>query len=652
MNGKSTVWIILFLFFLGAAGTGFYLNYQNSRKVEEQKLKVKEITDNLTTSRIQNQDLQKQISAKDEEITTLSEQRRTIQQQQQDALAALTEQLEGKDANIEAAIARQQQFQQQQDKSAAELQAKIDEIQTLTAQVATMTKLQKSLATLQQERNQLTAQVADQLSAKDVQNARLTSQLESLITERDKLKPQIEKLGQQLVQKDAVVQDLTIRLEQLTKEMLLAEALDQKKIPELTRQIAERTQQIAEITRQITTQESQKERLQEQITQITKQLETTILEKDELLLDLMKQRESEKKATEAEKKQLQQKITELEVSIGEKDDEISGFKVLIEEKEALLSELQRTFDADVAVREEKIKSLKQTLYEMDQKYQALTAQYTLREESLTSLQTEFQGLGEQLLTRASVSHQLDEAQAEIAVLKDNISAHESEYQQKIEAHNQMIAQLKDDIESGNMEKITIQSRLQEELDRSKAEYEERQQLQELALLKEKEIEALQTEAETYNKMTEILKEQIEAKNIEIKQVKERLTVKIVNKIVFASGRATINAEGQKVLDTVGEFLKQNLEDRQIQVGGHTDAVPIGSEFQEKYPTNWELSTARAVNVVRYLQKAADIRASKLSAVGYGEFQPVASNDTPEGRALNRRIEIVLIPELPESPFSQ
>ena len=92
-------------------------------------------------------------------------------------------------------------------------------------------------------------------------------------------------------------------------------------------------------------------------------------------------------------------------------------------------------------------------------------------------------------------------------------------------------------------------------------------------------------------------------------------------------------------------MKQNLEGRQIIVEGHTDTVPISAAGRDKFPTNWELSTTRAVNVVRYIQRAADIPPSKLSSVGYGEYRPIADNDTSEGRALNRRIEIVLMPEL-------
>jgi chemotaxis protein MotB len=92
------------------------------------------------------------------------------------------------------------------------------------------------------------------------------------------------------------------------------------------------------------------------------------------------------------------------------------------------------------------------------------------------------------------------------------------------------------------------------------------------------------------------------------------------------------------------ILKQ-VTDRRIQVEGHTDNVPILSDLKNRYPTNWELSTARATEVVRYLQEHGGLDARLLSATGYGQFQPVASNDTDEGKHKNRRIEIVLLPLL-------
>jgi len=95
---------------------------------------------------------------------------------------------------------------------------------------------------------------------------------------------------------------------------------------------------------------------------------------------------------------------------------------------------------------------------------------------------------------------------------------------------------------------------------------------------------------------------------------------------------------------VGKILKSTT-DKIIRVEGHTDNVPIHPRLQKQFPTNWELSTTRATNVVRFLQEEVGIEGLRLQAVGMAEYRPVASNATSAGRSQNRRIEIALLPEL-------
>ncbi len=116
---------------------------------------------------------------------------------------------------------------------------------------------------------------------------------------------------------------------------------------------------------------------------------------------------------------------------------------------------------------------------------------------------------------------------------------------------------------------------------------------------------------------------------------------MVDKILFDSGSAVIKKNGKQVLDRVAEILK-NVKDQQINVEGHTDNVPISSRLLDRFPSNWELSTARATTGVRYLQERG-VPPTVLSAQGYAEYQPVALNDKEENKAQNRRIEIVLVP---------
>lgn len=142
-----------------------------------------------------------------------------------------------------------------------------------------------------------------------------------------------------------------------------------------------------------------------------------------------------------------------------------------------------------------------------------------------------------------------------------------------------------------------------------------------------------------------LKTEIEKGEIQVKQLGQKIQVDLVDRIIFDSGEAVLSTRGQEVLGRVAAVL-QTIEDKQIQVSGHTDNVPIkNEELKKQFPTNWELSSARAVNVVRYLSETGGVKRERLTAAGYGEYHPIASNATPKGRAKNRRIEILLTPSL-------
>jgi len=117
---------------------------------------------------------------------------------------------------------------------------------------------------------------------------------------------------------------------------------------------------------------------------------------------------------------------------------------------------------------------------------------------------------------------------------------------------------------------------------------------------------------------------------------------MVDEILFDSGESVIKPAGLEVLRRVGTILKK-VEGREIEVQGHTDNVPIVGQLAKRYPTNWELSTARATNVARFLQDAAKLEPTLLFAAGFSEYRPRAPNDTEEGRRRNRRIEILLGP---------
>lgn len=147
---------------------------------------------------------------------------------------------------------------------------------------------------------------------------------------------------------------------------------------------------------------------------------------------------------------------------------------------------------------------------------------------------------------------------------------------------------------------------------------------------------------TRKKIERELQEQISRQEIKLAEMEGQLKVTFVDKILFNTGSAVINAGGRKVLEKIAPLLKEQAADM-IRVAGHTDNVPIGPALREKYPTNWELSTARATAVVRFLQEQSAIAPQRLSACGYSYYQPAAANDTASNRRRNRRIEIILAP---------
>ena len=165
--------------------------------------------------------------------------------------------------------------------------------------------------------------------------------------------------------------------------------------------------------------------------------------------------------------------------------------------------------------------------------------------------------------------------------------------------------------------------------------------QEKRAVKQKEREVSELD-KTRQEIESSLKEQIAQKNIKLEEIEGKLKVTFVDKILFDSGSVMIKPKGQEVLLKLADSFRDN-KDQNIAVEGHTDDVQIGSALMDRFPTNWELSTARSTAVVRFLQEKGNIAPERLTASGYSYFRPVATNETPEGRKQNRRIEIILVP---------
>lgn len=139
-----------------------------------------------------------------------------------------------------------------------------------------------------------------------------------------------------------------------------------------------------------------------------------------------------------------------------------------------------------------------------------------------------------------------------------------------------------------------------------------------------------------------LSKEIEDKQVRLEMMEKGLVITFVADILFDSGKAKIKDEGYQVLDKVATVLRENVPQHNVGIEGHTDNQPI--KFSG-WKSNWELSAARALSVLHYLTDEKGISPERVSAIGYGEYRPVATNDTKEGRQLNRRVEIVILPQV-------
>jgi chemotaxis protein MotB len=148
--------------------------------------------------------------------------------------------------------------------------------------------------------------------------------------------------------------------------------------------------------------------------------------------------------------------------------------------------------------------------------------------------------------------------------------------------------------------------------------------------------------DTYEKLLAELRDEVEKKETVIQRVREKLMVTFINKVLFDTGKSSITSTGEHKLKKVATILS-DVKEGSIKVSGHTDNVPIAFHNRSKYPSNWELSTARAAAVVRFLIDQGNLIPENIEAVGHSFFKPVAGNDTPDGRAQNRRVEIAIVP---------
>lgn len=315
-----------------------------------------------------------------------------------------------------------------------------------------------------------------------------------------------------------------------------------------------------------------------------------------------------------------QYIIKLESIIEKKEAAIAGARQLTNQcngaKEALLAQIEdekksnRSLDELLADSQSRIQTLKNQI-EKNRKADAamiadLNARHKTGQDTARDLGEKLVQVNEQVLTeKKRVQAQSDELRA----AEEKISTLEEQVQKKTLVY----ANLQKQVAGIESEKGSVENKLHE----IKSNYAE--------LVKE-------------------LNDNIKNKEATIEACKEKLAISFIDQILFRSATIIITPEGKEVLKKTGDILKK-LKFGKFRIVGHTDDKPIRSRLQKKFPSNWELSSARAAAVARFFETENGIPPNRMEIVGYSLQQPIAGNHTEKGRAKNRRVEIIVVPEL-------
>ena len=331
--------------------------------------------------------------------------------------------------------------------------------------------------------------------------------------------------------------------------------------------------------------------------------------------------------------------------------------VVLQEKNQVLEETVGAKEASLVRLQEEKEVLEETIGEKDSTVVRLQkmnkelkdageVQEQMKEENLERLKQELQALYAQVSDLGELSGvpqdkyamDMNDGEVDFEQLAQAFKDVRSTLASQLEDFSQLRAQnhqLEEEMQK-------LEARLQH-VERLKKELEEvraAREAQEAKLAKVKH--EVQTVGREINRITKALEEKF-GKGLIVTQHQDRLVLTMLGQVLFESGKAQLTSLGLDIMKQVGEVLA-TLPNKNIQVEGHTDNNPIYGRLQQQYPTNWELSTARATTVLRFLIEQTNMDPTVFSATGYADTRPAVPNDSEEGRAQNRRVEIVLYPE--------
>jgi chemotaxis protein MotB len=291
---------------------------------------------------------------------------------------------------------------------------------------------------------------------------------------------------------------------------------------------------------------------------------------------------------------------------------IAELKRGVQDKDSVISECREHLEQAHL----QILSLREEIERENRKFQRMESQVSVLEKEKNSAETR--------LSQTTVSHKaiIDGLQKEIQDRDATIA----ELRGELKHADTKLSSFQEQVVAGQREVKVLQAKLSE-LSGEKAQIENK-------------IDHLET---SYESLLSDLKKQIENRDVTIQRIQEKLSITLVDHILFEFGKATISPEGKENLRKVAKILR-GIQNKMIEVVGHTDEIPIMEKYQWKFPSNWELSADRAAAVVRYLQELG-VEPADMEAVGRSFYAPIGGNETAEGRAKNRRVNIIIAPKL-------
>jgi chemotaxis protein MotB len=343
-----------------------------------------------------------------------------------------------------------------------------------------------------------------------------------------------------------------------------------------------------------------------------------------------------RKKSKAESDQMQQQLAGLQQNL---DQETSQRKS-VEQQAASLAKEREALSARSAELQSRLDSLEREKGQLGSELSDVRTQIAALENDKQQLASGTATAQSEIVKLQQRAAELEAESARVAKEREQLQQEQSQLSASLEEERRRLKAEAEEKARLQQEQSQLSASLDEERKRLKTEAEEKARLEQERAAKEDEIRRL---TKTQEELSQSLKDEIAKGNIKIQQVRDRLTINMVDRVLFDSGRADIKPAGLKVLKQVSDVLNK-ITDKQIRIEGHTDNVPISTKLQDKFKTNWELSTTRATTVVRYLIDQGGVQPQSLSAVGYADTHPIESNDSEQGRSSNRRIEIVLYPK--------